>query len=271
MSTRSVNVIRNNRQRNTDMATPLLELDGVTKRFGELTAVDDVTRSIDREGLTALIGPNGAGKTTLYDLMTGKLSPTEGHIRFDGEDITTLSPSKRTNLGIGRSFQVTNLFEGSTVRENIRAPVIARSEHRWNPISRASSADGVAEETDRVLDLVELDDIADLPCTELSYGDKRRVEIGIVLATNPKIVLLDEPTAGMNPTETDRMVDLVQSLATETEMSFFITEHDIDIIFAISDRILVLNRGRIIADGTPEEIRQDEQVQQAYLGGGVDA
>ena len=253
------------------MSTPLLELDGVTKRFGELVAVDDVTRSIDHEGLTALIGPNGAGKTTLYNLMTGRLSPSEGRIHFDGQDVTSLSPAERTNRGIGRSFQVTNLFEGLTVRENIRAPVIARSEHRWNPFRRASSADGITEETDRVLDLVELGDIADLPCTELSYGDKRRVEIGIVLATDPKIVLLDEPTAGMNPTETDRMVELVQSLAAETEMTFFVTEHDIDIIFAISDRILVLNRGRVIADGTPEEIQRDEDVQRAYLGGGSSA
>lgn len=251
------------------MTRPLLELDGVTRKFGELVAVDDVVQSIDRQGLTALIGPNGAGKTTLYNLLTGKLSPTSGTIRFDGQDITELSPAQRTQLGIGRSFQVTNLFEGLTVRENIRAPVIARSEHSWNPIGQASNAGSIAAETDRVLELVGLEDISELLCTELSYGDKRRVEIGIVLATDPKLVLLDEPTAGMNPTETERMVDLVQSLEEETEMSFFVTEHDIDIIFSISDRILVLDRGSIIADGSPDEIRQDERVQSAYLGGEV--
>lgn len=251
------------------MTTPLLELDGVTKKFGELVAVDDVTRSIDRDGLTALIGPNGAGKTTLYNLMTGKLSPTSGTIRFDGQNVTPASPAERTNLGIGRSFQVTNIFEGLTVRENIRAPIIARSDHRWTPIGHASTAGNTAAETDRVLELVGLEDISELLCTELSYGDKRRVEIGIVLATDPEIVLLDEPTAGMNPTETERMVDLIQSLEEETGMSFFVTEHDIDIIFSISDRILVLDRGRIIADGTPDEIRQNERVQVAYLGGEI--
>ncbi|MFC7157120.1 ABC transporter ATP-binding protein [Halomarina halobia] len=251
------------------MGAPLLELDGVTKKFGELVAVDDVTWGIDRDGLTALIGPNGAGKTTLYNLITGRLAPTSGHIRFDGRDVTNESPADRAHRGIGRSFQVTNIFEGLTVRENIRAPVIARSEHRWNPLGRASAAGGVAEETERVLDLVGLEDIAELVCTELSYGDKRRVEIGIVLATDPHLVLLDEPTAGMNPTETERMVDLVRRLDGETDMSFFVTEHDIDIIFSIADRILVLDRGRVIADGTPEEIRRDERVQRAYLGGGV--
>jgi branched-chain amino acid transport system ATP-binding protein len=251
------------------MSTPLLELDGLTKKFGELVAVDDVTRSIDRDGLTALIGPNGAGKTTLYNLITGRLSPTSGTIRFNRQDITSASPAQRTNLGIARSFQVTNIFEGLTVRKNIRAPIIARSNHRWNPTAHASTAGDIAAETDRVLELVGLKDISELLCTELSYGDKRRVEIGIVLATDPEIVLLDEPTAGMNPTESQRMVELIQLLEEETEMSFFVTEHDIDIIFSISDRILVLDRGRVIADGTPDDIQQNEQVQSAYLGGEV--
>lgn len=251
------------------MAQPLLELDGITKKFGELTAVDNVTRNIERDGLTSLIGPNGAGKTTLYNMITGKLTPTSGTIRFNGEDITQKSPAERTHLGIGRSFQVTNVFDGLTVRENIRAPVIARSDHRWDPFGKPDEIDEITEETDRVLKLVDLEDIDDLSGTELSYGDKRRVEIGIVLATNPELVLLDEPTAGMTPAETERMVELVQQLDKETEMSFFITEHDIDIIFSISDRVLVLDRGAIIADGNPDEIRQDERVQNAYLGGGA--
>lgn len=249
------------------MSTPLLELDGVTKKFGELIAVNDVTRSIDRDGLTALIGPNGAGKTTLYNLMMGSLTPTSGTIRFDGQDITDLSPAERTQRGIGRSFQVTNIFEGLTVRENIRTAVIARSEHRWNPFGRAAEAGDIAQETDEILELVGLIDIAELACTELAYGDKRRVEIGIVLATDPELVLLDEPTAGMTPSETDEMVELIQDLEGETPMSFFVTEHDIDIIFSISNRILVLDRGSIIADGAPDEIRRDERVQSAYLGG----
>ncbi|WP_254538509.1 ABC transporter ATP-binding protein [Halomarina litorea] len=251
------------------MTAPLLELDGVTKRFGELVAVDDISRTLAREELCALIGPNGAGKTTMYNLLIGTLTPTEGRIRFDGRDVTTTSPAERTHLGIGRSFQVTNVFEGLTVRENIRAPVISRSDERWNAFGRAGADEDITAGTDEVLDLVGLGDIADEPVTELSYGDKRRVEIGIVLATDPQLVLLDEPTAGMNPTETEKMVDLVEDLDARTDMTFLVTEHDIDIVFSIADRVLVLDRGSIIADGTPDEIRRDERVQSAYLGGEV--
>lgn len=251
------------------MAKPQLELDGVTKQFGNLTAVDNVSRSIGQENVTALIGPNGAGKTTLYNLITGKLSPTSGTIRFNGEDITDDSPVERTRRGLGRSFQVTNVFEDLTVFENLRAPVIARSDDRWNPVGRAATNEPINEETQEVLELVGLEDIANMVCNQLSYGDKRRVEIGIVLATDPEMVLLDEPTAGMNPTETEEMVDLIKDLDAQTEMSFFITEHDIPIIFAIADRILVLDRGTIIADGTSQEIRENDEVQTAYLGGEI--
>ncbi|WP_336000720.1 ABC transporter ATP-binding protein [Halorientalis halophila] len=247
------------------MSEPLLELDGLTKRFGELTAVDDVTRSVDADDLTALIGPNGAGKTTMYNLMTGTLSPTSGTVRFMGEDVTGLEPHERVQRGLGRSYQVTNVFEGLSVRRNIRAPIIARSNQRWNLLG--STTEEIESETDRVLDLVGLGDIENAECAALSYGDKRRVEIGVALATDPNLILLDEPTAGMNPTETEKMVELIEELNEETNRSFFMTEHDIDIIFSIATRILVLDRGAIIADGTPEDIRQNERVQSAYLGG----
>jgi branched-chain amino acid transport system ATP-binding protein len=247
------------------MTEPLLEIDGLTKRFGELTAVNDVTRSVHAEDLTALIGPNGAGKTTMYNLMMGVLSPTSGTIRFKGEDVTDLEPYQRVRRGLGRSYQVTNIFEGLSVRRNIRAPIIARSDQRWSLFGSAN--EGVESETDRVLELVGLRDIEDTECTSLSYGDKRRVEIGVALATDPDLILLDEPTAGMNPSETQKMVELVEGLAEETDQSFFMTEHDIDIIFSIASRILVLDRGAVIADGSPEEIRQNNRVQNAYLGG----
>jgi branched-chain amino acid transport system ATP-binding protein len=247
------------------MSEPLLELDGLTKRFGKLTAVDDVTWSIQEDDVTALIGPNGAGKTTIYNLMTGVLEPTSGSVRFMGEDVTGLKPHERVHRGLGRSYQVTNVFEGLSVRRNIRAPIIARSKQRWNLLG--STTDEIESETDRVLELVGLDEIEDMECSALSYGDKRRVEIGVSLATDPALVLLDEPTAGMNPSETERMVKLVRELDEETDQSFFMTEHDIEVIFSIATRILVLNRGAVIADGPPEEIRQDETVQSAYLGG----
>jgi branched-chain amino acid transport system ATP-binding protein len=250
------------------MSDPLFELDGVTKQFGSLVAVDDVSFSLSggNEGITALIGPNGAGKTTTYNLLTGKLKPTEGDIMFKGERINDLSPAERTKKGMGRSFQITNIFEGLTARRNIRIPIVARSDSRYDPFSDLDEDEDIATEVDRLLDLVGLTDIADTKCANLSYGDKRRVEIGITLATDPDLVLLDEPTAGMNPEETEKLVDLIADLDEETETTFFLTEHDMNVVFSIASRILVLNQGRIIADQTPQEITQNEQVQSAYLG-----
>jgi len=248
------------------MSETLLELEDVRKQFGELVAVDDVSFRIEDEGLTALIGPNGAGKTTLYNLITGLYQPTAGEIQFRGENVTDVSSAERVRRGIGRSFQITNIFEGLTAFENVRIPVIARSKGRWNPASRIDNEDEINEETERILQLLGLEDLADMVCEEMSYGDKRRVEIGVTLASDPTLVLLDEPTAGMNPSETDEMVDLLNQLNAETDISFFMTEHDMDVIFSIASRILVLNQGSLISDGTPEEIQQDKTVRAAYLG-----
>jgi branched-chain amino acid transport system ATP-binding protein len=244
----------------------ILELDDVTKKYGELVAVDQVSFDVDRGELPALIGPNGAGKTTMYNLLTGKFPPTEGTITFDGEEVNDFSTAKRTRLGMGRSFQITNIFEGMTVRQNLRAPVIARSNARWNPLSRVGNQEAINAETEEYIDLVELSEIADQKTENLAYGDKRRVEIGVALATDPELMFLDEPTAGMNPTETQEMVDLIQSLDEETGTTFMVTEHDMDVVFSIASRVLVLDRGEIIADGSPEEIRTNERVQGAYLG-----
>jgi len=248
------------------MSETLLKLEDVRKQFGELVAVDDVSFRIEDEGLTALIGPNGAGKTTLYNLITGLYQPTAGKIQFRGENITDVSSAERVRRGIGRSFQITNIFEGLTAFENVRIPVIARSKGRWNPTSRIDNEDEINEETERILQLLGLEDLADMVCEEMSYGDKRRVEIGVTLASDPTLMLLDEPTAGMNPSETDEMVDLLNQLNAETDISFFMTEHDMDVIFSIASRILVLNQGSLISDGTPEEIQQDKTVRAAYLG-----
>ena len=249
------------------MSDDLFELDGVTKRFGSLVAVDDVSFSMESgKGITALIGPNGAGKTTTYNLLTGKLKPSEGRILFKGEEINDLSPAKRTKRGMGRSFQLTNIFEGLTARRNLRIPIVARSEGRFNPLSDLESNEEIESEVDRLLELVGITDIADTPCENLAYGDKRRVEIGITLATDPDLVLLDEPTAGMNPEGTEQLVELIDELDRKTETTIFLTEHDMNVVFSIAERILVLNQGRIIADQTPQEITQNEQVQSAYLG-----
>jgi branched-chain amino acid transport system ATP-binding protein len=244
----------------------ILELDDVTKMYGNLVAVDEVSFDIDRGELPALIGPNGAGKTTMYNLLTGKFPPTDGTITFKGEDVGGYSTAKRTRLGMGRSFQITNVFEGLSVRQNLRASVTARSGARWNPISRIGNQRAINDETDEYIDLVGLTEIADSPAENLSYGDKRRVEIGVALATDPDLILLDEPTAGMNPTETQEMVELIKSLDDETEATFLVTEHDMDVVFSLATRILVLDQGEIIADGSPEDIRTNKRVQGAYLG-----
>lgn len=244
----------------------ILELSNVTKKYGELTAIDDVSFSIDSKEVPALIGPNGAGKTTMYNLLTGKFPPTDGRIEFKGEDITNYSTAKRTRLGLGRSFQISSIFEGLTVHQNLRAPVVARSGSRWNFVTDIDDQDEINAETSEYIDLLRLDEIAGDQAENLSYGDKRRVEIGIGLATDPELILLDEPTAGMNPTETRELVDLIQTLNEETETTFMITEHDMDVVFSIATRILVLDRGQIIADGSPEEIRTNDHVKSAYLG-----
>lgn len=246
---------------------PLLELDHVTKRFGELVAVDDVSFSINENaGITALIGPNGAGKTTIYNVMTGRFRPTTGRVLFKGDDLTGDSPAQRTRKGLGRSFQITNVFEGLTVRQNLRIPIIARTGARRDLVTRIEENDEINREVDRVLSLVGLDELAEQPCRNLSYGDKRRVEIGITLATEPNLVLLDEPTAGMNIEETETMVRLIQDLDTETDTGFFITEHDMNVVFAMASRIIVLHQGAVLADGPPEEIQHDQDVERAYLG-----
>jgi branched-chain amino acid transport system ATP-binding protein len=249
------------------MTDPIIETDGLTKQFGGLAAVDDVSFSIDEaEGITALIGPNGAGKTTLYNLITGHIAPSEGRITFQGEDITGLSTRQRVKQGLGRSFQQTNIFTDLTVRQNLRGPVIARSDARYNPLDRIDGREELNAEVDELLDLVGLREDADVSCSELSYGDRRRVEIGIALATDPAFILLDEPTAGTAPSETQEVIRLIRDLREETEISFLIVEHDMNVVFSIASRILVLHQGQLLADGTPEEIQENEQVQTAYLG-----
>ncbi|MFO7925329.1 ATP-binding cassette domain-containing protein [Natronomonas sp.] len=249
------------------MTEYILETERLRKAFGELLAVDDVSVSIEKEGITAIIGPNGAGKTTFYNLLTGALKPTSGTIRFGGRDITADSPAQRVQSGLSRSFQTTNIFPNLTVRRNIRAPVIAGSSKKYNFVGSIDDGSVVAERTKGVLDLFDLTELADEPVANLSYGDKRRVEIGIAMATDPDLVLLDEPTAGMNPTERDVIIELLVKLNDETDTSILITEHNMDLVYRIASRILVLHKGTTIADGTPGDIQTNELVQKAYLGG----
>jgi branched-chain amino acid transport system ATP-binding protein len=252
--------------------TTVLETDGLRKQFGRLVAVDDVSVDIQSDEITSIIGPNGAGKTTFYNLLTGRLEPTRGTIRLrergGGEllDITDRSAHAIANLGLSRGFQINNVFEGLTVVENLRIARISR-EGRTLDITAITSKD--AQLTDgawEIIELVGMEDIADTECANLSHGDKRKVEIALALGTDPSVVLLDEPTAGMNATETKRMVELIERLDAETDTTFVVTEHDMEVVLGISDRILVLDGGALIADGSPQAVISDERVREAYLG-----
>jgi branched-chain amino acid transport system ATP-binding protein len=252
--------------------TTVLKTEELRRQFGRLVAVDDVTVDIQSGEITSIIGPNGAGKTTFYNLLTGRLEPTSGtvHLRERGGgdlvDVTNRSANEIANLGLARGFQINNVFDGLTVLENVRIARISR-EGRTLDLTAVTSRD--AELTDGawdVIELVGLEDIADTECANLSHGDKRKVEIALALGTDPSVVLLDEPTAGMNATETRRMVQLVERLDAETDTTFVVTEHDMEVVLGVSDRILVLDNGALIADGSPETVIADERVREAYLG-----
>ncbi|MFC7097573.1 ABC transporter ATP-binding protein [Halobaculum marinum] len=247
----------------------LLRTDGLTKQFGGLVAVDEVSFEVDRGETRAVIGPNGAGKSTLINCITGALEPTAGTVEFDDTDITTLSPHETVQTGISKSFQTASIFPGMTVRENVEIAALA-AEHgsfEFNFLKRLSGFSAVHETADEMMNSVGLLGDADVEAGSLPYGDKRRLEIAIALASEPELLLMDEPTAGMSPDETADTVDLVEQLQEDLGLTILIVEHDMEIIFRIADRILVLNRGQVIADGTPEEVQQSERVQEAYLGG----
>jgi branched-chain amino acid transport system ATP-binding protein len=245
----------------------ILEIKNLSKNFGHVAALSDINLSIKEGEITSLIGPNGAGKTTFYNVVTGKFPPSSGNIHFKGEDITKLPPYKVWRKGISRSFQITNVFKTLTVLENIRSALIVHMGKSLNFFKPIDYLDDLYEKSLQILKLIGLEDQKDMPCQAISHGDMRIVEVGIVLASEPKLVFLDEPTAGMNPEETKIMVKLIKDLFETTSTTFFLTEHDMNVVFSISHRIIVLNYGKILADGTPEEIRQNEAVKQAYLGG----
>jgi branched-chain amino acid transport system ATP-binding protein len=247
----------------------LLRTEDLRKQFGGLTAVDDVTFEVERGETRAVIGPNGAGKSTLINCITGMLTPTSGSVYFDDEDITGMDPHVAVQTGISKSFQTASIFPNMTVKENVEIAALA-SEHgsfQLNFFKNRSSFDEVHRISERMLDAVGLLKHRDKTAGSLPYGDKRRLEIAIALASEPEMLFMDEPTAGMSPEETNSTVDLIEELQDDLGLTILIVEHDMEIIFRIADTILVLNRGRVIADGTPEEVRDNEDVQEAYLGG----
>jgi branched-chain amino acid transport system permease protein len=246
---------------------PLLEARNLTMRFGGLVAVDQVSLAIEPLTVTALIGPNGAGKTSFFKMLSGELQPTSGEVYFKGERITHLGVARVAQRGIAKSFQITQIFPKLSVAENLLVPALAATRGSFRldafvPLARARGAHAIA---DRVLEQVGLLERRNLRASSLSYGEKRRLELGLALATEPEVLLLDEPTAGMSPAERDAMVELLQRL--RQSLTIVIVEHDMDVVFGLADRIVVLQDGRQIAEGAPTEIRGHPRVQEAYLGG----
>jgi branched-chain amino acid transport system permease protein len=245
----------------------VLQAKGLTKRYGGIVANNNIDFSVSRGELRGIIGPNGAGKSTFFKMLTCEVAPTEGHIAFEGRDITGFGVAQVCQLGLTKSYQVNQLFTRLTVRENVTIAALAekRGSFRLDLLRNVGSVEGLTQRVDDTLKLVHLSERADLPVSELAYGEKRRLEIGLALATAPSLLLLDEPLAGMSPRERIETVRLLKSIARGRTM--IVIDHDMDAIFELAERITVLREGSVLVDGTPEEIKANAAVQEAYLGG----
>jgi branched-chain amino acid transport system ATP-binding protein len=246
------------------MPEPLLAIEGLTKRFGGVIASDDVTLAIPPGELHAIIGPNGAGKTTLIGQLTGELASHSGRINFAGRDITALPAYQRSLLGLARSFQITSLFLDFTALDNVALAVQAHAGHSFRFWRDARRDTELREPARAALERVDLAERADVTVASMSHGEHRQLEIAMALATKPRMLLLDEPMAGMGPEESARMIALLREL--KQELTILLIEHDMDAVFALADRISVLVYGRIIASGEPAAIRANADVRRAYLG-----
>ena len=244
----------------------ILETAGLSRAFGGNVAVNNVSLAVRQGEFKSIIGPNGAGKTTLFNLISGLLPPSAGRIMFEGQDITHRSAFKRSHAGIGRSFQITTIFPNLTVLENVRLAAQSREKHAfnfWQPARRFAQDE---ERAYAILELVMLGGRELQPAQTLSHGDKRKLEIGILLATNPRLLLLDEPTAGMSRDDVPSIIEVVQRIKRAGNCTVMLVEHKMDMVMSVSDSVMVMHYGELIADGTPEEIAQNETVQSAYLG-----
>jgi branched-chain amino acid transport system ATP-binding protein len=242
----------------------ILQLEGLYKDFEGLEVLFDVSLRVQERERHAIIGPNGAGKSTLFNLITGKYRPSKGRIFLKGEAITGANPFKLNRMGMARSFQITNIFRTMTVFENVRNAVLSKNRVRYNMFSCLSRMDEINRQTEQVLSEIGLLERKNNVAGELSYGQQRALEIGLAIATNPELILLDEPTAGMSSEETREAVKLIQRI-TEGK-TLIIVEHDMEVVFSIADRISVLYYGKVLASGLPGEIRNDQKVKDAYLG-----
>jgi len=246
------------------MNEPLLQVDNLAKRFEGIVASDDLTLEVARGELHAVIGPNGAGKTTLITQISGELTPDAGRIRFAGTDITALPTYQRSALGLARSFQITSLFLDLSVLDNVALAVQAHTGHSFKFWRNARAEKELREPGRALLARVGLSDRADWPASVLSHGEHRLLELAMALAGSPRLLLLDEPMAGLGPEESTRMVGMLRAL--KQELTILLVEHDMEAVFALADRITVLVYGRVIASGRPAEIRSSKDVRDAYLG-----
>jgi branched-chain amino acid transport system ATP-binding protein len=245
------------------MPEPILETTKLCRNFGSLTAVHEVDFAVLPGELRAIIGPNGAGKTTFFRLISGEMAPSSGRIRLKGQDVTGMPQHRVSRLGVSKSYQITNVFPHLTVLENVRVAVQSYR-YSFNFWSRAAALDGVRARAEAILQEVALWDKRALTATQLSHGEKRHLELGIALATEPTLLLLDEPTAGMSPEETDETIRLIRKIA--TGRTVILVEHKMKVVMNISDKITVLHQGQVLAEGAPADIRANALVQQTYLG-----
>jgi len=246
----------------TEAAGPLLRTEDLTVRFGGLTALNQVNFAVARDEIRAIIGPNGAGKSTFFNCLTGVLRPSAGRILFNGEEITGLPPDRISHKGIARSYQITNILPNATAFENVRIAAQSRR-HSWSLLTHYRSYRDVTEKAEAALAAVGLLGKSDDLAANLSHGEQRNLEIGIALATEPQLLCLDEPTAGMSATETRDTMELVRSIA--KDLTILIIEHDMQVVMELAQRITVLHYGEVLAEGTPSEIQQNPRVLEVYL------
>lgn len=245
----------------------ILEARNLSKAFGGIQAVDDFGFDLRRGEFLALIGPNGAGKTTCFNMLNGYLKPDRGSVKLRGKELVGIRPRKIWRMGVGRTFQITETFLSMTVLENVQMALISYHRRCFDLFSRATRL--YRDRAEQLLELVSMQEHASRACSELAYGDLKRLELAIALAHDPVLLLMDEPTAGMAPSERVALMALTAEIVARQQVSVVFTEHDMDVVFAHAHRILVLNRGELIAEGTGSEIRENPMVQEVYLGGGA--
>jgi len=245
----------------------IIETQNLTKYFGALAAVDDVSIKIEAGTLHAIIGPNGAGKTTFFNLLSGNLKPTSGKVFYKGMDLTGKPIHRMIHLGIGRSFQITNIFPNLTVHENIRLASQAMEDSNFRFLMDTAKMDRCEERTAEVIERVGLKSQSLLPARALSHGDQRKLELGMILAPDPELLLLDEPTAGMATEQVPELIALIQEIQQSGKKTVILVEHNMNVVMSVSDKITVMHQGKVLAEGTPAEIAVNHEVQTAYLGG----